>query len=208
MLENRSFDNLFGYLYENDTPKLFILGDDTAFRGVSGRDDLFNLDGNEPPNKYYVAKAPYEKPEDMFAPFPNAGEFYVPNINRQIYGADEVSGNLAELPRENLMQGFVQDYIRVINESKGWDGHVEPESETVQQIMNCYPPEATPVLSTLARSFAISDAWFSPVPSSTWPNRSFTHSATSRGRVLNKPATEWVAHHDQRTTTSPRSSNA
>lgn len=198
MLENRSFDNLLGYLYEYDAPRLFIPDEDRVFQGVAGR-DLFNMDANDPPNRYSVAKAPFEKPDDMFAPYPNAGEFYVPNINRQIYGVDEVSGNTHELPDEGLMGGFVQDYIRVVRESKGWDGGVEPRPETVQQIMSCYPPEALPVLSTLARSFAVSDAWFASVPSATWPNRSFAHSATSRGRVLNKPATEWVERHDQPT---------
>jgi phospholipase C len=199
MLENRSFDNLFGYLYESETPRLFIPDADPVFRGVAGRNDLFNVDQSEPPKAYHVAKAPWEDPQAMFAPYPNAGEFYHPNINRQIYGSDDVSGSLDELPRQGLMQGFVQDYIRVIKESKGWDGNVEPEPETVQQVMNCYPPEALPLLSGLARSFAISDAWFSSVPSATWCNRSFVHSGTSRGRVLNKPTLEWVRHHDQPT---------
>jgi len=199
MLENRSFDNLCGYLYEHDEPKHFIPDEDRVFRGVVGRDDLENDDGGEPSRAYRVQKAPWERLEDMYAPYPNAGEFYTPNINRQVYGADTVSGVLAELPTENLMSGFVQDYIRAVAESKTWDGNVEATPETLQQIMNCFPPEAVPVLSTLARSFAISDAWFGSVPSSTWPNRSFAHSGTSRGRVANKPATEWALRHDQPT---------
>jgi phospholipase C len=199
MFENRSFDNLFGYLYENDRPRNFVPEGSGEFEGVAHRDDLYNLDDAEPPNRYDVTKAPYQKPEDMYAPYPNAGEFYHPNVNRQIYGADDVSGQLGELPVDNLMQGFVQDYIRVIKESKGWDGNVPPEPDMVKQILYCFPPEAVPVLSTLARSFAISDAWFSSAPTATWPNRSFVHSATSRGRVLNKPAGEWAHHHDQTT---------
>lgn len=199
MLENRSFDNLFGYLYENEQPKRFIPKGDELFRGVAGRDDLYNLDDGNPPRKYFVAKAPYERLEDMFAPYPNTGEFYVPDINRQIYGSDEVPGDLSKLPKTNLMQGFVQDYIRVIGESKRWDGGVTPAPEVVQQVMSCFPPEALPVLNGLARSFAISDAWFASVPTATWPNRAFVHSGTSRGRVLNKPAIEWVFKHDQPT---------
>jgi len=34
MLENRSFDNLCGYLYEDDQPKHFIPDTDRVFRGV------------------------------------------------------------------------------------------------------------------------------------------------------------------------------
>jgi phospholipase C len=200
MLENRSFDNLCGYLYEDEQPKHFIPDRDRVFRGVAGRDDLVNDDGRDPPTEYRVRKAPWEQTSDMFAPYPNAGEFYEPNINRQVYGTDTVpAGPAAALPTENLMRGFVQDYIRVAEESKKWDGDIEVTPDLVQQIMNCFPPQALPVLSTLAKSFAISDDWFSSVPSSTWPNRSFAHSGTSRGRVVNKPATEWALHHDQPT---------
>jgi phospholipase C len=199
MLENRSFDNIFGYLYEQDEPKHFIGDDDHVFRGVAGRDDLKNDDGGDPPREYPVRKAPWERPEDMYAPYPNTGEFYTPNINRQIYGSANVSGNLDELPTTNLMSGFIQDYIQVVEESKKWDGSVEGTPEVLQQVMDCFPPEAVPVMSTLARSFAVSDAWFASVPTSTWPNRSFTHSGTSLGRVVNKPSREWALHHKQPT---------
>jgi phospholipase C len=199
MLENRSFDNLCGYLYEHDEPKRFIPDEDRVFRGVAGRDDLVNDDGGDSPREYRVQHAPWKDLKDMYAPYPNAGEFYAPNINQQVYGSDTVSGNIDELPTTNLMRGFVQDYIRAVGDSKKWDGSIEATPEVVQQIMNCFPPEATPVLSTLAKSFAISDAWFSSTPTATWPNRSFTHSATSRGKMYNKPSTEWVLHHDQPT---------
>ena len=199
MLENRSFDNLFGYLYEHDEPRHFIPGDDPVFRGVAGRDDLVNDDGGDPPAMYPVHRAPHERLEDMYVPYPNAGEFYTPNINRQVYGSDEVSGDSQGLPTDGLMKGFVQDYARVIEESKKWDGAVQATPETLAQIMGCFPAQAMPVLSTLARSFAVSDAWYSSVPTATWPNRSFTHSGTSRGRVLNKPTKEWALHHNQPT---------
>ena len=159
MLENRSFDNLCGYLYEHNEPKHFIPDRDRVFRGVAGRDDLVNDDGGDPPTEYRVRKAPWEQASDMFAPYPNSGEFYEPNINRQVYGTDTVpAGPAAALPTENLMRGFVQDYIRVAEESKKWDGDIEVTPELVQQIMSCFPPEALPVMNTLAKSFAISDA--------------------------------------------------
>ena len=57
MLENRSFDNLFGYLYEHDKPRHFIPDEDHAYRGVAGRDDLVNYDAGEPPREYRVQQA-------------------------------------------------------------------------------------------------------------------------------------------------------
>ena len=35
-------------------------------------------DGGDPPTEYRVGPAPWERQEDMYAPYPNAGEFYTP----------------------------------------------------------------------------------------------------------------------------------
>jgi phospholipase C len=53
--------------------------------------------------------------------------------------------------------------------------------------MKCYTPQQTPVLSKLARSFAVCDYYFCSVPSQTIPNRDFVHAATSCGHVNNGP---------------------
>ncbi|HPG76942.1 MAG TPA: alkaline phosphatase family protein, partial [Rhodoglobus sp.] len=42
------------------------------------------------------------------------------------------------------------------------------------------------VFSTIAKSFAVYDAWFAGVPSQTFCNRSFFHASTSHGFVTNK----------------------
>ena len=131
MLENRSFDNLCGFLYEHDAPRHFVGRGEPLFDGVAGRDDLVNDDAGDPPSVYRVRRAPWERPENMFSPYPNAGEFYTPNINRQVYGADELSGNSRTLPTNGLMRGFVQDYLRAIEDAKSWDGNLEPTPEIV-----------------------------------------------------------------------------
>jgi phospholipase C len=53
--------------------------------------------------------------------------------------------------------------------------------------MKCYTPAQTPVLSELARSFAVCDHYHSSIPSQTIPNRDFIHAATSTGHVNNGP---------------------
>ncbi len=50
-------------------------------------------------------------------------------------------------------------------------------------VMCCQPPENVPVLSTLAREFAVCTRWFCSVPGETWPNRNFMHAATSDGET-------------------------
>src|SRR3954447_9907535 len=61
--------------------------------------------------------------------------------------------------------------------------HVTPA--IADTIMKCMDPTTIPVLSTLAREFAVCDAWYSSVPGPTWPNRFFVHSATSKGYLDN-----------------------
>ncbi len=47
--------------------------------------------------------------------------------------------------------------------------------------MHCFDPAQLPILTTLAREFAICDQWFSSLPGPTWPNRFFQLAATSGG---------------------------
>ena len=51
------------------------------------------------------------------------------------------------------------------------------------QIMRCLAPDKIPVLGTLAREFAVCTRWHCSVPGETWPNRNFVHAATSDGSV-------------------------
>ena len=188
MMENRSFDNLLGYTYENDHPQRFIGRGTLEFRGVAGRNDLFNLDANN--QKVFVGKAPGDTPMQMCEPCPDPGEFYQPHVNRQVYGSDVLPGSFSQLPDPAPMSGFVQDYIRSIKEQEFWDG-VEPTPNQYRAIMNCFAPDALPVTTGLARAFAVSDEWFASVPSQTFCNRSFLHSAQSNGWVTNSDYSKW-----------------
>ena len=50
-------------------------------------------------------------------------------------------------------------------------------------VMLCQDSQQVPVLSTLAREFAVFDHWFCSVPGETWPNRNYLHAATSDGET-------------------------
>lgn len=51
------------------------------------------------------------------------------------------------------------------------------------EVMGYFPPGSLPGFHTLARNFAVCDAWFSSLPGPTWPNRLFLLSGTSLGHV-------------------------
>jgi phospholipase C len=49
--------------------------------------------------------------------------------------------------------------------------------------MGCYAPEALPVLSALAKGYAVCDYWYASAPTETLPNRAFLNAGTSQGHM-------------------------
>ncbi|MEX3613187.1 MAG: alkaline phosphatase family protein, partial [Burkholderia gladioli] len=93
-------------------------------------------------------------------PDPDPQETFV-NVTEQIFG-----------PPLAPMHGFVLNYETT-------------DTSDASQVMQCHGTAQLPVLSQLARAYAVSDAWFAPVPNQTWPNRAFAHAGTSNGHVDN-----------------------
>src|SRR6202012_3030616 len=50
-------------------------------------------------------------------------------------------------------------------------------------IMGVFTPEMLPVLSGLARGYAVCDQWFASAPTETLPNRAFVCAGTSQGHM-------------------------
>lgn len=185
MFENRSFDNLLGYLYEP--------GEVPSFEGVRGT----RLSNPVPQDFPGAGPSPVEvRPAtNRDTPDPDPGEEH-PHTNTQMYGTvlppeNRLKGaremvapfNAPPGPVEPTMTGFVADYINSFHKEMGrW-----PRRSEYEQIMACFPPDMLPVTSALARGFACFDHWFCEVPSETYCNRSFFHAASSSGFVLNGP---------------------
>lgn len=193
MLENRSFDNLLGYLYQDGVPQ------GKTFEGLQGKTIKMPIPKNpsRPDQPKFIE--PFSA-VDYHQPFPDPGEVYQ-HVNTQLYNHID-SDNLGKeacnmakpynvpdfmpLPGDQ-MQGFVKDYINTLNALKGKKGkdYNNPTYEMYSTIMGCFKPEQIPVLATLAKEFAVFDHWFCSVPSQTWCNRAFWHAATSGGQVVN-----------------------
>lgn len=169
MLENRSFDNLCGWLYRNGPAPTQFLPASSAGQPYQGlhaglfnpvHDSYFTTGTGETCRVFDQANAtnmPNPDPEEGFD-----------DVTYQLFGPEGATPT----PRwPNL--GFAINYAKVTG------------SDIPVQILEPFSPEQVPVLSSLARNFAICDAWFSSVPSDTWPNRSFFHSGTSNGHVVN-----------------------
>ena len=100
------------------------------------------------------------------------------------------------------MQGFVNDYV---SNFKTLQGRL-PTLAEYQIIMSCFTPSprtGVPVISRLAKSFAVCDHWHCAVPSQTFCNRSFFNSASSSGYLVNgidlADYAKWPLHNTQET---------
>ncbi|MGO2746109.1 alkaline phosphatase family protein [Microbacterium sp.] len=187
MGENRSFDNILGYLYTKEN-----LPEGQDFDGVDFGDYT-----NTASDGTTVAAHVYNGPTDriMTFPDPDPGEEY-PHVNTQIFGTIEPPGNFGipvgqmqhpyNMPQHGeqpTMGGFLEDYISNFSRLKKGE---RATAEQAKHIMGSFSPEMLPTLSTLAREFAVFDNWFCAVPSQTFCNRSFFHASTSHGFVTNK----------------------
>jgi phospholipase C len=125
-------------------------------------------------------------PNAYFMPGADPGEGYVAT-NDQLYGNDNGPASSGQAA---TCQGFVADYAYTL----GWEAKEGASwpivSGTVEgDIMGCFTPEALPVLSALAKGYAVCDQWFASVPTETLPNRAFACAATSQGHMDDKTHT-------------------
>jgi phospholipase C len=85
-------------------------------------------------------------------------------------------------------KGFVADFKAAIASdfAKGFKDTLP--GTNASEIMGMYSPEMLPIMSSLAKGFAVCDHWFSSAPTQTLPNRGFAAAATSLGFLQNAHA--------------------
>jgi phospholipase C len=202
MLENRGFDHVMGWLYGADEKPVLIPGNSCpTFQGLStlSAQQLAAL-ANTSPFPGQLAMPPRRGARSPKTPAYNPGEHFLhimPQMwdpalylpGQTINWADEASRTAAinaiilarggnPLPP---MTGYMVDYANELEELKA----TSIDSNVVSEIMDTYVPEQLPVLSGLARAYAVSDSWFCSVPSQTNTNRAFSTAGTARGLVNN-----------------------
>lgn len=194
MLENRSFDNMLGWLGSSDKGRQKV-------NGVAGKELSNPIPAFAKPPRG-LKSISVGKETVMTNPNPDPGEGY-PHVNTQLFGRISPKSNRhapfnakpynlppGTLPDPAPMNGFVLDYIyNFLDVRKRM-----PRYDEYKIIMNCIDENSIPVLSTLAKEYAVFDAWHASVPSQTLCNRSFMHAATSHGYVLNSPFYHWLLH--------------
>ncbi len=169
MLENRSFDHMLGFLYA-DTGNRSPAGH--PFEGLAGTESNADANGAE----VTVFKIDPAGNGVYFMPGTNPGEGYTAT-NLQLFGTDP-----APAPPVAANRGFVTNFATTLALNKQRHRPVVPGTVPAD-IMGMYTPGLLPVLSGLARGYAVCDHWYSSVPTETIPNRAFAAAATSQGHM-------------------------
>jgi phospholipase C len=182
-LENRSFDHMLGFLYDQDNnqpPR------GQQFDGLTGNET--NPDANG--NLVTITKITDQTQNAYWYPLCNPGEGFK-NTNQQLFDIDP-QGAVPVPPVANN-QGFVENFTTALNNSNAGKPGTDPPWPGAQDssIMAAFTPEALPVMSGLARGFAVCDRWFASVPTQTIPNRSFLLAGTSQGHLDNRGKTAY-----------------
>jgi hypothetical protein len=151
MLENRSYDHMLGFAE--------ISGKDAATGQLTKADGLKGTEFNCLAGKqYFVTRG---APDVTVAP----GHDFAPVL-------EQLCGPYARYPASG-------PYPEVNNTGFATSLANEGYGDRGGEIMRCFAPEHVPILTTLAREFAVCDRWFCSMPGPTEPNRMFLSAATS-----------------------------
>jgi phospholipase C len=172
MLENRSFDQMLGFLYHdagNKSPK------GNPFDGLTGEE--WNPDDTGRQIKVFKIKP--SDPHPYLMPGADPGEGFH-NTSYQLYSTDDPAPGA-----KATNKGFVINFKSAIasDRAKGYEDTLPDASPTA--VMGMYPPEMLPIMSGLARGYAVCDGWCSSAPTQTIPNLAFAAAGTSQGHFDN-----------------------
>jgi phospholipase C len=130
---------------------------DARIDGLTGGESNLDTEGAE---AFVKPQAAYQGQLD---PDP---DHHFAAVDRQIFDGSLAPGRVA------TMGGFVKSYF-----------DQQRDVRHSRLIMNYFKPEKLPVLTTLAREFALFNGWFASIPGPTLCNRAFMHYGSSFGHV-------------------------
>ena len=146
MVESRSMDSVLGWLYENAKEKINFINGEKEFEGT--KTSYFNEGDNKKFNVYKFNE--YKPRQDYVLNAPGMDPYHgTPDSIHQQYSGGYAAYFAGKLPD---MGGFVK------NNCSG-------------EVMVTLTPEQLPVLNGLAKSYGVSDQWFSAMPGGTDSNR-------------------------------------
>jgi phospholipase C len=163
MLENHSFDNIFG------------------FSGINGITPASGENSYGGKSYKVTGDAEEAMPADPGHEFADTLE--------QLLGVNGAAGYqpFNKYPSGIDNSGFVSNFATSYTEDIHSAPH--PSIDQYEDVMNCFGNKVKlPAIWELASEFAVCDNWFSSIPGPTWPNRFFAYAASS-GSLDDSPST-------------------
>lgn len=148
MMENRSFDQMLGYLQKDGMPEI---------------DGIANAQPNPGPDGLPVP--PFEWGPGETAPEPPSG--HKPKILDPCHSLGCVHAQL-----EDGNTGFVRNFAATRVDEEGKPVGLGPEFLRVP--MGHFGAGHLPVYDHLARNFCVCNGWHASIPGDTWPNRQYS----------------------------------
>lgn len=161
-LENRSFDQIFGY--RNEYPVPFKVNGIKNCNSSDETDRIYNLDKDN--NKIY------QNPIKAFTGYDDSTH----DLKATLFCINGPNN-------DNGMDGFCLANQLMIKDDDNADNTIPV---LPSEIMGYFPYNSFPVFEYIADNFTICDNWFSSCLTCTQPNRSFGLCATSDGHINNR----------------------
>ena len=160
VLENRSFDHMFGATAISGTDAETGQATQIGRRAEGVSNDYLSSDGNV----HHCVVGPGQKKTVGDDPGHEFG-----NTLLALCGLDQNGKSPTYPPYPSINNGgYAQNFL-------------DSSPPDPCSIMLSYTEREVPVITALAREFAVCDQWFSSMPGPTWPNRYFFHAASSAG---------------------------
>ena len=157
MVESRSFDNVLGWLYSNDTPACHFIGSNQPFDGSST--DYYNHFKGKKIHVSQFKQGQLSEAWDLMA--------------------------LDQDPFHNTIDGLQQMFTHIEGywnrEQPDMGGFVLNNANP--QVMETFTPNQLPVLNGLAKAFSVSDQWFCSMPGGTDVNRGFSVTGSAYNKL-------------------------
>ncbi len=194
VLENRSFDNILGWLYDGDpNPTVNLIGHDDGV-GFHGLTDQLCKEFAQPlqgtrtgeRREFPIQRGVSANLFPSRTPILDPIEGFDATIE-QLFGSNS-SVALASGEIRPTMDGFLQNYYRRARWFPGLH----------RQILQTYDFVELPVFNNLSKEFGVADLWFGSIPSQTFPNLG----SIFTGGSLSRPRGETFGHHIVQTVNS------
>lgn len=213
MFENRSFDSMLGFLYKNNISPLTkqpfegLTGKETNPDRNGDAVKVFKIDPTDP----YAYFMPKKDPGEGFAntnyqlfgaekkPFPKGiapNQGFVLDFENPIDNAPLEKMENPKTDKITSTKTVKSKYDYKSDVYKKWYNTPKPKEHSKhvpdlksvvgKDIMGMFTPETLPVLSSLAKNYAVCDHWYCSAPTETLPNRAFTHMGTSQGYLYDE----------------------